>query len=81
MSEKSFETKRFVVKMLSVLLAVCLCVCCVSCAKTNYVSKTYLMMDTVIEIKLICDYKTAQPIFARCGEMMSQMESVLSRTV
>lgn len=79
------EKQRFVVRFVSVWLAVSLCFACASCSfassQKEYVSKTYLMMDTVIEVKLRCDATTAQPILTRCGEIMTQVENVLSRTV
>ena len=62
------------------VLLLSLCICFVSCARTDYVSQTYFMMDTVIELKLIGDNETAQPIFADCGEVMRRVEQALSRT-
>jgi len=80
MKRKSFETQRFVVRLALLVFLLCVCMCFVSCARTGYVSQTYFMMDTVIEIKLLSDSETAQPIFSDCGEMMRRVEQALSRT-
>ena len=72
------------IKRLTFLLAVILCFSCVSCGRVSgerTVSKTYFLMDTVIEIKLRCGEETAAPVFSACGEIMSGVEAVLSRTV
>lgn len=79
------KMKRIVVKVALAMLAVSLCVICASCrllsSDTEYVSRSYLMMDTVIEIKLQCDREVAAPVFDRCGEIMTDIEQALSRTL
>ena len=68
----------------TVLLFLSVCLCLTACTPhraTKYVTKTFLMMDTVIEIKLQCDTATAQPIFAHCQTIMEQVEHTLSRTL
>ena len=71
-------------RIAALLLFLCFVLTTASCATrsvTKYASKTFLMMDTVIEIKLACTTETAQPIFAKCGEIMTACEQLLSKTI
>lgn len=69
--------------LLSLLTVLCMVCAATACAprRTAYQSQTYLMMDTVIEIKLDCDADTARAAFAQCRDILTQTEQLLSRTV
>ena len=79
--KNAFKNKRIVV----ICLALCLLLgtlCGVGCSThTDTTMRTYLMMDTVIEITLYCDAAQAHPVLERCGEIMAEVEGHLSRTL
>ena len=68
------------------ILILMLCVCLVipslgGCVKSDEQTKSYLFMGTVIKITLLeTNADEAEPIFARCGEILSELDALWSRT-